>query len=1034
VTPRRTTPLFWPRAQEILALSLGMLLSLGATAARGQSAQAPASAALSKQAAPEVDLKVKPDRKKAKSAYKQGLASERKQDWQAAYDAFSEAALWAPDNHDYALRRESAKGHLIQAKIDLAEKDAVSGRLADARKELLDAGYLDPSDKLIPERLMQLADLEPARVKYTPQAGQLVGEIHIAHEPGTRDFNFHGDTQSLYEEIARQFGVQAAFEADLHSHQVRFEVNHVDFQTAMELAGDATNTFWSPLTKHLFFVADDTFQKRREYEPLIVRTILLPASETPEQIVEISRLIREITGILRVDEDQSHGTLTLRADARAMAVASDLIDNLEKPSGELMLEIEILEVDRSYAQQIGITPPQTTQVYAVNTGLLGPNNSAAQIISTLEQIFGTPSSLSGLTPEQIATEVASGQLNPNSLLPPLVAFGGGASTFFTTLPGATANLGQTLSLVRTGWRELLRAEDGQEATFFVGEKYPVVLAQYSSSLTSNINTPAISSQSFPVTTLTTGNAPSYVTAASLRNNNIQDLIVTNHNDNTIGVFLGNGDGTFASQVTYPTGTGPTWIATGTFNSSDNSNIDLAVANKGANTVSVLLGTGDGTFGPKVDYPTGAVPISVVTGDFNGDGNLDLAVANQSDNTISLFFGDGKGGFSPPTNVPALLVTGHAPTALVVADFNGANYANGNPILDLAVVNQTDNTVEIFLGNGDGSFQPGTTYATGNQPVYVATGDFNGDGIPDLAVANYAGNTVSILFGQSTPSGLGTGTFTTQTAYVAGSGPTSIAVDDYNLDGIEDLAVTDSGSNTISVLFGLTGGTFNSPYELNVGTDPLSIVAGDFTANGYPDAAIANNGSNTISVILNSINTSSSSTGAQGTLFPGSEYIDIGLKIQATPRIHSDDEVSLKLKLDLTSLAGQSFNGIPVVTNDSLDQTVRLKENETAVLAGILQPTVSTNLSGTPGVSEIPGLGAITGANNNQKGDSQLLVLITPRMVQLPERTSVSIYVGHGGAQGSSGFMGRFERRFGFPEEPNRELSPRPPEPPDQPQP
>lgn len=1018
------------RYREVLILFAALFIPLTGAAARQEPLGPSLSPSQEKQVAADADLKVKPDHKRARRAYQRALASERNQDWPAAYDAYSEASLWAPANRAYALRRELAKGHLVQAKIDLAEKEAVSGRLREARELLLDASYLDPSDKLIRQRLSALVDLEPSRIKPPPPASQLVGEMHIAHLPGTRDFSFRGDTQSLYEEIARQFGVQAAFEADLHSHRVHFEVNRVDFQTAMELAGDATNTFWSPLTKHLFFVADDTTEKRREYEPLIVRTILLPASETPEQMTELSRLIREITGILRVDEDQNHGTLTLRADRRAMAVASDLIDNLEQPSGQLVLEMEILEVDRAYAQQIGITPPQSSQVYALNTGLLGSNNSAAEIISSLEQIFGTPSSLSGLTPEQIATEVGSGQLNLNSLLPPVVAFGGGASTFFATLPGATANLGQTLSLVRAGRRVLLRAEDGQPATFFIGEKYPVVLAQYSSSLTSNIATPSISSQSFPINTLSTGNAPSYVTAASLRNNNIQDLVVANHTDNTIGVFLGNGDGTFANQVTYPSGTGPAWIATGTFNSTS-TNIDLAVANKGANTVSVLLGNGDGTFEPKVDYPTGAVPVSVVTGDFNGDGNLDLAVANQSDNTITLLFGDGNGGFSKPTTVPALLPTGHAPTALVAADFNGANYSNGNPILDLAVVNQVDNTVEIFLGNGDGTFQPPTAYATGNSPVYVATSDFNGDGIPDLAVANFVDNTVSILFGQSTSSGLGTGTFAPHTDYLAGTGPTSIAVADYSLDGIEDLAVTDSGSNTVAVLFGLTGGTFNAPYELSVGTDPLSIVTANFDATGRPDVAIANNGSNTVSVILNTINVATSSTGAQGSFFPGAQYVDIGMKIQATPRIHTGGEVSLKLKFDLTSLAGQDFNGIPVITNDSLDQTVRLKENETAVLGGILQPSVSTNLSGAPGLSEIPELGLVAGQKNNQEADTQLLVLITPRMLYLPARTGVSIYAGHGPGPGSTGLPTGFERRFAVPGEPNGEPPPRPP---DQPQP
>lgn len=1013
-----------------LAVPLAVLAALAVAAPRQQSEVGTQSQSGAKQAASSTDSSFKPDPKKAKEAYRRGIAADHDQDWPAAYEAYAQAVEWEPSNHEYLLRREVAKGSVIQAKVDLAEKDAVSGRLADARKELLEASYLDPSDQIIRERLAQLTALEPMKIDETPQGGQLVSQIHLAYQPGTRNFDFRGDTHGLYEEIARQFGLEAAFDADLRSQQVRFQVAGVDFRAAMELASATTQTFWHPLTSRLFFVAEDTPQKRRDYEPLIVRTIALPASETPEQVIEISRLVREMTGILRVEVDEPHHTLTLRAAPGAMAIASDLIENLEEPVGELILEMEILEVDRNYARQIGITPPEKVQTFGVNSNLLGSNNSATEIISELEQIFGTPSSLTGLTPEQIATEIASGQLNPNSLLPPVVAFGGGQTTFFSTLPGATANLSRTLSLVRTGRRVLLRAEDGQPATFFVGERFPVSLGQFSSSLTSNINTTAISSQNFPVSTLTTGTAPAFVATGDFNNDSHPDLVVANHGDNTVSVFLGNGDGTFTtpSPATFATGLGPAWIATGDFNG--DKNLDLAVADKGANTVSILLGNGDGTFRPKTDIPTGSVPVSIVTGDFNGDGNLDLAVANQGDNTISLFFGDGKGGFSAPTNVPALLTTGRAPTALAVADFNAATYSNGTSILDLAVVNQNDNTVSIFLGNGDGSFQTRTDYPTGVAPVYVATGDFNGDGILDLAVANNTDDTVSILLGQSGTNGKATGTFGTHTDFQAGAGPTSIAVADYNLDGISDLAVTDSTSNTISLLFGLTGGSFNANFELNVGTDPLSVATADFTGNGRPDVAIANNASNTVSVILNSTSTSTSSTGGQGTQFPGSEYLDIGLKIKATPRIHLNDEVTLQLKLDITSLGNQSVNSIPVINNDSVEQTVRLKENETTALAGILQPSVTTALNGNPGLAEVPGLGNIVSNQNAQEQDTQLLILLTPRMVRLAPRKDVSIYAGHG-AGTSSGPAGirRFGERPGVPLQP-----PLQPQPQNQPQP
>jgi hypothetical protein len=112
------------------------------------------------------------------------------------------------------------------------------------------------------------------------------------------------------------------------------------------------------------------------------------------------------------------------------------------------------------------------------------------------------------------------------------------------------------------------------------------------------------------------------------------------------VLLGNGDGTFAPQVTYPVGSLPESVAVGDF--TGDGHLDLAVANDGDNTVSVLLGRGDGTFAPQGTYPVGAFPYSVAVGDFNGDGHLDLAVANGVDNTVSVLLGRGDGTFSSNT--------------------------------------------------------------------------------------------------------------------------------------------------------------------------------------------------------------------------------------------------------------------------------------------------------------------------------------------------------------------------------------------------
>ena len=180
--------------------------------------------------------------------------------------------------------------------------------------------------------------------------------------------------------------------------------------------------------------------------------------------------------------------------------------------------------------------------------------------------------------------------------------------------------------------------------------------------------------------------------------------------------------TFQSQapITNATGSDPDSIVAGDFNG--DGRLDLAIANGESNTVSVLLGNGDGGFQPQVTYPVGSDPDSIVAGDFNGDGRLDLAVANGGSNNVSVLLGNGDGTFQPQVTY----TVGDPSTAIVAGDFTG----DGR--LDLAVAGSDG--VQILLGNGDGTFQPQVAYAVGIVPVAMVAGDFSGDGRLDLALA------------------------------------------------------------------------------------------------------------------------------------------------------------------------------------------------------------------------------------------------------------------------------------------------------------
>jgi hypothetical protein len=812
----------------------------------------------------------KGDPKKARDAYKLGRRAEQKEEWQPAFEAFSDAAGWAPENQEYLLHRELARSRLVQMKMDLAEREAVSGNLEDSLREVVSARALDPSSRVLRERYAQLVAVQASKAAPVAAEPEPPAGLQLERLPGTRNFNYRGDTLGAYKEIARQYGVEVAFDVDVEQRPapVRFQMPDLDFPTAMRLLGEMTGTFWRPLTKRLFLVAMDTPQKRKDYDLSLVRTVMLPAAESPEEMTELMRLVREIAGITRVELDARTGTLTMRASPQAITVATQLIEDLQKPVAELILEIEILEVDRTYSRLLGLSPPETAKVFSLSAQQVTQALASQQgLVQVLTEVFGTPSSLSGLTNSQITSLLSSGNVNINSLLPPLLAFGGGASTFLYTLPGAAINFSETLSLVRHGRRILLRAEDGKPATFFVGDRVPVTLAQFSASLEGpGASIQGVATTNFPVTTLNTGVSPQFVTSADLRGKSIQDLIVANTTDGTLSIFPGNGDGTFGAPSTIPVvlptvtvAPSPVWVAPGNFNlptatnTAGNSFLDLAVVNSGNNTVSILLGDGTGKF-PTQATPlqTGNHPVSIVATQLTKSGFTDLVVVNQTDNTLSVFLGQGNGAFTlltPP--VP----TGHFPTSIAAGDFNG----DGNT--DLVVTNGNDNTITILFGDGQGGFTPSAAspIAVGETPVFVVASDLDGDGALDLAVANngtgtatLSGNSVSILLGNksSTIATVGNGTFQPQMTFAAGNGPKSIAVADFNIDGHPDLVVADQNDNAVSLLLGLGGGQFGANFELAVGTDPVSILSADFNGDNKPDVAVANQGSNSASVILN----------------------------------------------------------------------------------------------------------------------------------------------------------------------------------------
>ena len=327
--------------------------------------------------------------------------------------------------------------------------------------------------------------------------------------------------------------------------------------------------------------------------------------------------------------------------------------------------------------------------------------------------------------------------------------------------------------------------------------------------------------------LPTGSAaPEYVAVGDVNHDGNQDVLVrTAATPSIVYVYLGNGKGGFSLAGSYATGNSVYGNYHG-FALADLRGIgklDIVATNRDDNTVSVLLGNGDGTFKPQVSYPTGTstAPVDLAVADFNKDGHLDL-VTVDSVAGISILLGDGHGAFQAPTFYAGGF---SGASGIAVGDLKG----DGN--LDVVIASWDGATV--FLGSGSGTFQPGVSYFVpwGNS---IAIGDLNGDKKLDLVVSDQYDSALYVLLGK------GDGTFQTAVGYVTDWASQSVVLADFNRDGKLDVAVGNTSGAQGTLVLGNGDGTLRTGYDSGFSSTNYAygITSADFNNDGNLDVAYA----------------------------------------------------------------------------------------------------------------------------------------------------------------------------------------------------
>lgn len=317
--------------------------------------------------------------------------------------------------------------------------------------------HTPPPDDPVRQRAMQLLGASQP-IELSPAAGQK--SIHV-----------RGDTRALYTEIAKQFSVSVQFDSGLNSRNVRFDLDDIDFYTAVIWAGRLTKTFWAPVSSHEMIVASDTQEMRRQYERLSLRTFYLGNALSATDITDVVNAIRNVFELKTINVEPSQNAITVRAPTKVLDAVGSFIENLVDARPEMEIDVQEYEIDTDKASQYGLVLPTSFEVFNVFSEInrvLGPD---AQTVINELKTTGT------VDPSTIPTaDLANLQGSP--LLSPFVFFGKGYGLTGISTPPISGKLAHTTSISTNTEHAVLRATDGESVTFKVGTRFPLLTGTF----------------------------------------------------------------------------------------------------------------------------------------------------------------------------------------------------------------------------------------------------------------------------------------------------------------------------------------------------------------------------------------------------------------------------------------------------------------------------------------------------------------------------------------------------------------------------
>jgi general secretion pathway protein D len=405
----------------------------------------------------------------ANTDFKQGQAAEAREDYDTAFEDFQKAFNKDPRDARFKIALARVRVTASSVHVTKGHKLEQAGDSQGALGEFLHAAEIDPSNEAAQQEIAHLrqkqgesAPVPEVGLPEPPAEAEQLESIEsppalrpVSNEP--LSLHMAQDSKVVYETVGKAAGVNVMFDPDYHSTRIDVDLNNVSLLDALRIVSVMSNTFWRPVTNNTIFVAQNTPSKRRDLDEQAVQTFYLTNAWQQNDLNDVATAIRNVMPTAKAFPVQSQNAIVMRGTPDELLLAQQLIDNLDKPRGEVVVDIAVLEVSKNWEKTLGMQWPSSFGV------TLQPNCAATNSCSSSTSSSSTTGS-TGSTSAVSPTLYSLAHLN--------------ATDFAVTVGSATLNLLLTDNNTKVLQSPRIRATDAQKATMKIGSRIPIATGSY----------------------------------------------------------------------------------------------------------------------------------------------------------------------------------------------------------------------------------------------------------------------------------------------------------------------------------------------------------------------------------------------------------------------------------------------------------------------------------------------------------------------------------------------------------------------------